>query len=139
MTSPGGSGSATNPLYVTSPPGSPVIAVRSNVVGSALESNHVLKGGPGTFISYGAEIDPTAPTATYYLLLIDAVSAVNGTVTILDSWGIAHTNGVQDLPQFEASQGGIAFATGCVLALSTTRPALSLAGSYLWLQSASFT
>lgn len=112
--------------------------VRTNVTGTALEAAHVLKGSPGTFIGAACEIDPTAPDGTYYLLLLDAASdPVDGAVTLLASVAVDHKNGTRDYPQLSADQGGIAAATGLVLALSTTRPGKTAAGSYLWLDGAS--
>src|ERR1700691_4491876 len=74
--------------------------VRTNVTGAALAASHVLKASAGTFISAACEIDPSAPTATYYLMLLDAASVpADGAVTVLASVAIDHTNGTRDYPQ----------------------------------------
>lgn len=112
--------------------------VRTDVTGAALEAGHVLKASAGTFISMACEIDPTAPTATYDLLLLDAASVpADGAVTVLASVAVDHVNGTRDYLQLTADQGGIAGATGLVVVLSTTRPSKTAAGSYLWLETAS--
>jgi hypothetical protein len=125
-------------LWVRLYGGSSAEPVRTNVTGSALAASYVLKSSPGTFISAACEVDPSAPTATYYLMLLDAASVpTDGAVTVLASLAVDHTNGTRDYPQLSAEQGGIACTAGLVLVLSTTRPSKTAAGSYLWLDGAS--
>ena len=108
------------------------------VTGAALEASHVLLPGPGRFYSVAAEIDPTAPTATYYLLLINGSTLpADGAVDLIASVAVDHTNGTRDYPQLDMGAAGIATVKGVVLVLSTTRPAKTIiTGNYLWLSGA---
>jgi hypothetical protein len=100
---------------------------------SALEASRVLSAAPCRFHSASLEIDPSAPTATYYVLVIDAASLPsNGAVTLLDSVGVDHVSGVRDYVEpDEGENTGLAASAGVVLALSSTWPNLTIAGLYM--------
>jgi hypothetical protein len=110
--------------------GAPLV---TTTVSAAPASNLVVKASPGTFFSAACDIDPTAPTATYYVLLIDAAALpVNGAVTLLAAIAVDHVLGARDSVSLTADAGGYACAAGIVVALSSTRPALTISGAFLW-------
>lgn len=111
-----------------------------SITGAALASAFVLKGERGTLFSVACEIDPSAPTATYYLLLLHAASIpADGAVDVIDSVAVDHVSGTRDYPQLDLGEAGVASTVGFVVALSTTRPAKTTpGGSYLWLEGGNF-
>jgi hypothetical protein len=81
------------------------------------------------------QIDPSAPSGTYYIQLIDSAAPVNsgGAITPIAIIIAPHTTSLPTTFSFEASipVGGIAVSSGCVLQLSTTYGVGTLAGAYL--------
>jgi hypothetical protein len=108
--------------------------IRTPAQNTALATSKVLKAAAGTFYGASVEIDATAPTATYYILVLDAAALpANGAVTSLRSISVQHTSTFTDYIEFsDDREAGIAFTTGCVVALSTTRATLTVSGAYLW-------
>lgn len=114
----------------TAPPETPRAAVES----TAYAASKVLRASAGTFYGASCEIspDPTLPAGTYYVMVIDAATAVNG-ATPKRTIGFEHLLSTRDYPRFEDDvQAGLAMTTGCVVAFSTTRDVLTLAGAYMW-------
>ena len=107
---------------------------------TALAASFVAKASPGTLYGAVLKLDATAPTATYYLQLINITARpANGAVALLPSGcqAIAHVNGIDDEIDFSAIIGtGIVASIGVVIALSTTAATLTISGAYLWLRSA---
>lgn len=99
---------------------------------AALESSCVLKASAGTFRSLLVEIDSSAPTGTYYILLMKGSASVpaDGAVTVLRSLEAAHTNGTTSIWSLDEGDAGILFTTGCTACLSTTRDTKTEAGDY---------
>jgi hypothetical protein len=99
---------------------------------SALEASAILKASGGTFRSLTAQVDATAPTGAYYVLLMSgsATVPVNGAVTILRALRVDHVNGVTDTVSFDEGDAGVAFSTGLTVCLSTTWPTKTISGSY---------
>lgn len=100
---------------------------------TALSTNLVIKSGAGKIRSISGRIDATATTGTYYLMLLNATSAVNGTVVpLMAPVRIQHVNGTSDPFTLDFTESGIFASTGITLALSTTDNAtLTLGGSFL--------
>ena len=100
---------------------------------TALETSHVLKATGGTFYEYAARVDSSAPTADYFVQVIDASSLPsNGAVTMLcGAVKCKHTSGVDDYPFVDIGDEGVVATNGIVIALSTTEFALTIAGAYL--------
>lgn len=124
-------------VQLVDPSGSSITnnAPRTPVNSTALASSKVLATGAGVFYGANCDLDTAAgmTSGTYYLLAIDAASAVNGTVTVLRSIGFEHVQGTRDYVDFDEDRDtGIEFTDGCVIALSTTRATLTLGGAYLW-------
>lgn len=111
-----------------------------SVAGTALASAFVLKDESGTLYSVACEVDPSAPTATYYLLLLHAEKVPDdGAVKLVASVGFEHASGTRDYPQLDFGELGVSSTVGFVVALSTTRPAKTSPGSsYLWLSGGNF-
>jgi hypothetical protein len=112
------------------------LSAKGYVSTSALATHLVIASTPGAIISTVAgQIDASAPTATYYLQLIDSAAAVNGgsAITPIAIIIAAHTSGTVTTFSFADSFpiGGIAVNAGCVLQLSTTYGVGMLAGAYL--------
>jgi hypothetical protein len=100
---------------------------------SALASNLLVKATAGVLRSALPRIDSTAESGTYYLQVLNAASMPsNGAVThLVAPVKVQHVLGVDDFFPFDLTDAGIAFGTGCVIALSTTEFTLTAAGSYL--------
>ncbi len=100
---------------------------------SALEASHVLKASAGTFRSLFAEIDASAPTATYYVQLLTGSATVpdDGAVAFLrPPITVVHVVGTPDYVTFDEGDSGIAFTVGCTACLSSTRFTKTIAGAY---------
>jgi hypothetical protein len=110
--------------------------------GTALASSFVLLATPGTFYGCTVQIDPSATTGTYYVLVLDATSKpANSTdlssagITILHSLVVVHTSGLAEAFDMGAELEGYPCLVGCVVMLSSTAPTSITASAHLWLES----
>jgi hypothetical protein len=101
--------------------------ITASVPSAALAAYQVICGAACTFVSAACDVDPSLPTAVYYLLLIDSPTLpADGAVSLLAGIRIDHTSGgAADQVSVAAPLGGTACTTGCTLALSLTRPSLT--------------
>lgn len=104
--------------------------------GNALVSSKVIRNKPGTHYSTYATIDASAPTATYWIQLLDSVSVpANGALTpgvvFHTPRPVAHQNGVPDELTWDDGDQGVRFALGLSIVLSTTQFSKTEAGAYL--------
>jgi hypothetical protein len=99
---------------------------------TALEASAVLKASSGTFRSLTVQVDASAPTATYYILLMTGSATVpaDGAVTVLRRLRVDHTYGTTDTATFDEGDAGVAFSTGLTACLSTTRFTKTIGGAY---------
>lgn len=100
---------------------------------SVLEASHVIKASGGTFRSLFVQLDPTAPSATYYVQLLTASAVVppDGAVTFLrPPQTVIHTNGIADYINFNEGDSGILFTVGCTACLSSTQFTKTISGAY---------
>lgn len=112
------------------------LAPKGYVATSVLSTHLVIAASPGAIIaSVAGQIDASAPTATYYLQLIDSAVSVDssGAITPIVIVIAPHTNGQVTTFSFADSIpiGGIAVSKGCVLQLSSAFGTGTLAGAYL--------
>lgn len=103
------------------------------ITASALAASKVIKAAAGIHFSTQVQIDATAPSATYYVQMINAAALPsNGAVTHLHApQTVIHVSGVPDVVVFDDTGAPAAFTTGCVAALSTTQFTLTIGGAYL--------
>lgn len=107
--------------------------------GSGLVASKVLQASAGTHFSTAVTLDASAPSGTYYVQILDAASLPsNGNVThIHNPIPIVHTSGTPDYSYgWNDEPGGMAFAAGCVVALSSTQFTLTVSGAYLMVDGA---
>lgn len=105
---------------------------------TALEASRALRATAGGLYDCTLYIDPTAPTATYYLLVLDAPTLQGDGAFAhapLISVPIDHVNGVRDQVALKQIIGrGISLTYGATLVLSSTSATLThVAAAYLWL------
>jgi hypothetical protein len=105
------------------------------VAAKALASSLVIAAeGGGLVLSCAGTIDASAPSATYYVQLIDSLSPVDtdGNIDpICAPIPVVHVLGVPDYFQFPIPVGGLSLKTGAVCQLSTTLTTGTLAGAYM--------
>lgn len=93
----------------------------------------IIKASPGTLLDiFGVNglAAATPPTNVRYLHFFDAVAVpANGTAP---EWVAPPIQGQQPIA-FTFPDGGLPFITGIVMAVSTTRTTLTLAGADMWL------
>lgn len=100
---------------------------------AALEASSVIKNSPGNIRKFSGRIDSTAPTATYYLQLINDTSVpADGAVTLLTApIKIQHTT-AEDSPIILAfPENGLHADTGLVWVLSSTEFTKTISGNYV--------
>jgi hypothetical protein len=112
----------------------PTAAAKETATTSAsLAAAQVLKSAAGILYEASCELDPSAPSGTYYVLVVDAATQpANGAVTLLRAVAVDHQQGIRDYVRIRAEQGGIAVTVGATVCLSSSRPTLTAAGAYLW-------
>ena len=101
----------------------------------ALESSHLLKASAGIHFSTQVQLDQSAPTAIYYVQMVEASSCAvedAGAVTFLHTpQAVNHTSGTSDNIVFDDAPQPAGFSPGLCVQLSTTRFTLTTAGAYL--------
>lgn len=106
----------------------------STDISAALEASSVTKASAGRLYGQVGYIDSTAPSATYYLLYMNAASLpADGAVTFLASAvPVVHTTGTPTAFSVSfADVGGIYATTGIVSCLSSTALTKTISGAYL--------
>lgn len=105
---------------------------------SALAASKIASAVATSLQGCSGWLDSTAPSATYYVQIIDASAAVTagGAITkLLESIEIVHTTGAGNSDYWSFNSdiplGGIAASTGIVVQLSSTRDTGTLSGAYL--------
>ena len=102
---------------------------------TALAASLVISAGPCVVTACAGQIDSTAPSADYYVQLIDSTAAVDtgGAIRLKHVIKITHVNGIADYWSFASyiPTAGTRFPTGAVVQLSSTLAVGTLAGSYL--------
>jgi hypothetical protein len=99
----------------------------------ALGKSLVVSAASATLLAAAATIDSSAPTATYYVQVIDSAAAVDGSsaiVALARPIKVQHVVGVDDYVSFADSLPvvGVAAANGIVIQLSTTLGTGTLVG-----------
>lgn len=98
---------------------------------TALEASRVIKASAGRLYELMGRVDKTAPTADYWVLIMNAASLpADGAVTLLDHFKIVHTNGVDNFFDFNDPFGAYG-SSGLVVCLSTTEFTKTISGAYL--------
>lgn len=103
---------------------------------TALEASTVTKATPGVLRSVDGRIDATAPTATYYIHIINATAIPADNTTPTKLWApkkIQHVNGADSNFSIDCTMNGVYASTGiCVyLNLVTSEWVKWIAGAYL--------
>jgi hypothetical protein len=108
--------------------------------GGTLVSNFVLRDdGRGIFLSASVQVDATAPTATYYVQLVQGANGINfsngalpaGATFLAAPRRVEHVSGTTDYVTFDETPDGVSFAGGCSVFLSSTRATKTDAGAYM--------
>lgn len=105
----------------------------TSIVSSALEASHVISAAACTLRSVSVRLDSTAPTATYYVQVLNSATLpADGAVTrLISSEKVQHTLGADDLVTFPVPDGGISASAGVVVVLSSTEFTKTISGAYL--------
>lgn len=101
---------------------------------TALAASASVKGITGTVYYCGGRLDSTAPTGTYYILMMNSASlpADGAITTLMHPIKIAHTTGTNDYWEFpELKPYGITASSGIQICLSTTEFTKTISGAYL--------
>lgn len=101
----------------------------------AVAASTQIKGSGGRVGKLALRLDATAPTATYYVQLFDALSATGVPRVAVK---VIHTSGTDDKISIDMGADGVRFATGIAVGLSSTETTYTSAGAYLAVEAATY-
>lgn len=125
---------STNRVLATSNKPTPVSTYAWSVdISAALEASSIVKATAGVLRSIDGRIDASAPTATYFLdVMNSATLPADGAVTEL--WSpkkIVHTTGTDSNFSIDFTMNGIYASAGIVVCLSSTEDTKTITAAYL--------
>jgi len=102
-------------------------------VSSALETSSVTKASAGRLYALSGYIDATAPSATYYIQILNASSLpADGAVThLVEPKQIVHATGSPSYFSYDYGLFGRYASTGIVVCISSTQFTKTISGAYL--------
>jgi len=102
-------------------------------VSSALEASSVTKASAGRLYALSGYIDATAPSATYYIQILNAASLpADGAVThLVEPKQIVHATGSPSYFSYDYGLFGRYASTGIVVCISSTQFTKTISGAYL--------
>lgn len=100
---------------------------------AALEDSGIIKAAAGTLYGLSGRIDSTAPSATYYLQILDSATLpADGAVThLIAPIKIVVVTGTDYIFDLDFTPNGIAAAAGIVVCLSSTEFTKTISSAYL--------